>query len=205
MFENDNSRKQAPFYVLSMGKFALLYLCTSGLFVFYWFYQHWFRQVRLSGEAISPVARTIFLPVFVLPLIKRVRALEQDKALQIQWKPDRLISVYFLGLASKVFIAYGVFFGFFSPAWALLDIALFFVNFYVFYQLQLVINRCCDDPFGSQDQAITTANKAFIVLGLVMWMNWFQNLYEAMTQPKTLPEAQTQGQTTSQDRPSLSL
>ncbi|QNN57058.1 DUF4234 domain-containing protein [Diaphorobacter ruginosibacter] len=66
-----------PFFAVSLRKFALLSVCTLGLYHLYWFYRHW-QHVRAwsSDQAFSPARRTLLFFLYGFVLFARVRALD---------------------------------------------------------------------------------------------------------------------------------
>jgi hypothetical protein len=67
------SFSQRPIYFpISIPKFIALSFATLGLYHLYWFYQNWKLERLRTNEDISPIWRTIFLPVFTYSLFHRI-------------------------------------------------------------------------------------------------------------------------------------
>lgn len=69
-----------PFFAVSTRKLAVMFLCTFGLYQYFWLYRNW-KLVRLhTGEKLTPVLRTFFAVFFCYALFKRIR--DQGEATQ---------------------------------------------------------------------------------------------------------------------------
>lgn len=165
--DGENSQ---PFYVVSSGKFLLLYLATLGLYGLYWFYCHWQSYRRYSGTVLWPVPRAIFSIFFAHSLFRRFYGLARKENPELHWSHGTYATLYvvfilFSNLADRL-TAFGL--EFFLAS--LLGIGAFLVVTWVLWHAQGVANMACKDPAGAGNRQITLANIAWIILGLALWL-----------------------------------
>ena len=87
-----------PWFPVAPHKFIVLSVFSFGIYDFYWVYQNWGR-VRASGEDVSPFWRTFFfVPVYVFPLLRRMRTSAAAAGAGFAWNPD-VLAVAFILLA----------------------------------------------------------------------------------------------------------
>ena len=165
-----DSPEETDFYVVSKIKFVLLLLLTSGLYHYYWFYKNWRLQKLKTGEPIWPVMRSIFAIFFVPSLFTRVDFSKDRLGIDKHWHPDALAGVYiFTAITSGVtnrLSAYSI--G--TPYISLMIFPLLFLECYILYRAQLMINLVCGDPEGSRNNRFNPVNIIFMVIGVCIWL-----------------------------------
>jgi hypothetical protein len=76
--EEQQSSSQAPlmpplFFAVSLLKFAVLSVCTLGIYHLYWFYKNW-QLIRVRDQCdISPFWRAFFAMLFCYPCFVRIK------------------------------------------------------------------------------------------------------------------------------------
>ena len=81
----------SPWFPVAPHKFIVLSVFSFGIYDFYWVYQNWLRAQLASGEDISPFWRTFFfVPVYVFPLLRRIRYSAAAANAPAGWHPDAL-------------------------------------------------------------------------------------------------------------------
>ena len=181
MNSTSSNSSSDDYYVVSMGKFTLLYLATHGLFGLYWFYKNWSLEQGRTQQRLFPLLRTVFAPVFVLNLFQRIFRREQEKGQQYNWNPQFLgvfyVAIFFVDMVIGSSISNGKL----SPKWMLLNFPLILSHYYIFYKVQLVCNRISNDPYGKQTTVINSTNVLWIIFGFFLWFVNLQMLYAAFT------------------------
>jgi len=171
MQENSNNIEQAmpQLYVVSLNKFLVLFMGTSGLYMLYWFYKQWalYKQ-SVNGNQI-PVLRALFPIFFVHSLFNKLTALYTQKS----GKQSSALQT-----AATLFVVVGVI-SFFTgnvseeSAWKpfLLLLNLFFTPILCWfcYQAQWFINYISDDLEGESNKTYTPANYVWLVIGAFFW------------------------------------
>ncbi len=56
--------RTTPQFAVSVGKFAVMSLCTFGFYELYWAYKHWDAMRRREQERLSPFWRAFFAPLW---------------------------------------------------------------------------------------------------------------------------------------------
>src|SRR4051812_25913046 len=69
-----NTALGGAYYPCTIPKLLVLYPATLGLYGVYWFYQHWTREQLRTREAITPLARAWFCPIWCYDLVRRMNA-----------------------------------------------------------------------------------------------------------------------------------
>jgi hypothetical protein len=87
---------QAPFFTAVAWKLALMSLCTSGFYEFYWFYQNWKMYKKRSGEPIKPGWRATFSPVWAYSFFRHIRESADGCGIETNFDPVRLAAAYVL-------------------------------------------------------------------------------------------------------------
>ena len=77
----------APTFAVSITKFSVMAFATGGLYVMYWFYQHWVAVRRRTNDSIWPVWRAIFGLIWCYALLSDIH--EQARKQRV----ERWISV----------------------------------------------------------------------------------------------------------------
>lgn len=95
----DTSGATGPWFPVATHKFVVLSVFSFGIYDFVWAYQNWRRAQIASGDDISPFWRTFFIiPVYIFPLLRRMRAGAIAAGASAGWNPDAL-SLLFIVLA----------------------------------------------------------------------------------------------------------
>lgn len=179
-------------YVVSMGKFTLLYFCTAGMYLLYWFYLGWLAVEKHKGRKLFPVGRALFSVFFVHEFFGFVRERQLAAGDEYLWQPAKLAWL-FIGV-NFFYVAVYLMAGTAQPHW-LLSLLTFLmvqlVQFYVFYKVQLVINRIEGDPFGGANRTITLQNQLWMIFGAIFWVNVIQTTWLQATGQLTPAPVQT--------------
>jgi len=61
-----------PFFAVSLWKFAVMSVCTLGLYELYWFYRNWQRVRVREQKGLSPAVRALFALIFCYPCFRRI-------------------------------------------------------------------------------------------------------------------------------------
>ncbi len=164
------------YYIVSPGKFAILFLATLGLYQLYWFWRNWRgykRACKLEGSSdadIWPIPRAIFAVFFIHSLFRNVVAYANEKQRSLQWEFQTHATILVvLLLASNVLGRMaGKSIG--SPWSDVLSLIVLFPLCYVNYRAQIQINAACGDPNGDSNKDFTGANYAWTILGTIIWI-----------------------------------
>jgi len=63
---------QPMFFPVSVGKLALLSVCTFGLYQTYWFYWNWRLVKHREARRLSPPWRSVLGVLYALPIFRRI-------------------------------------------------------------------------------------------------------------------------------------
>ena len=74
MDDSPIARQEAPYFAVSLAKFAVMSICTFGIYGFYWFFQNWVRIQRRERTDILPFWRAFFAVFFCYSCFSRIRA-----------------------------------------------------------------------------------------------------------------------------------
>ena len=82
------------FYVVGYFKLAILFSCTIGMYLPYWFYRQWKQQKIVAGINCRPIMRGIFLIFFTQSLLENV-----DKKLRLigtvhNWNSQQIATTF---------------------------------------------------------------------------------------------------------------
>lgn len=77
----------------SSARYIFLCSITSGLYIFYWFYKHWFFIKKLQKLNISSVLCAAFPGITIYSLTKRIFAIAKQKGYSTNIKP---VNIFFL-------------------------------------------------------------------------------------------------------------
>jgi hypothetical protein len=166
-----------PFYLVSLGKLALLFFVTLGWYSIVWFYLHWDAQNKTQKKQVLPILRAILCVFFMADLCRRLASEQQKQAVAYDWSPARLVTVLVVVFAINLLLTVGYYMQLISPDVQLFSLVLNLPIFYIMYQFQLVANRVMGDPFGQENKSITPVNTLWIGFGLFMWLNLFFALF----------------------------
>lgn len=174
--DSDGKTQQAMFYVVSIRKFAILYIATLGMYAFYWFYRNWdCYQQRLensgeSGDNIWPVARAIFSVFFTHALFRKIKAHGHDKPSVEAWTDGRHATQLVVVMIAANVLDRAAFRSIGSPYTDILSLILLLPLLSLFMIVQEMINVSCDDPRGASNGQLTNANYAWITAGAIFWI-----------------------------------
>lgn len=165
-------------YVVSMRKFTILYFCTAGMYLIYWFYLGWKTVERATDRRLFPIGRSLFAVLFVHGYFRFIRERQKQCGDEYPWHPNRLAWL-FIG-ANFIYVMVYLTADAAQPHW-LLSLLTFImvqlVQFYVFYQVQLIVNRIEGDPFGLENSKLTLQNQMWMIFGAMFWVNVIQVTY----------------------------
>lgn len=170
--------QQNPLYLVSMGKFTLMFFCTLGYYKYYWFFRNW-KAIELElGRPLFPAIRSIASPFFISSLLRHIGSRQQAKQVEYQWQPEFLSWFYIITLALEFVLQMQIIFN--EGSFLLLQsigVLSMFLNYYVLYKVQLVCNRVEDDPFGKANSQLTFPNKLWLVFGAYLWIKTISDVY----------------------------
>jgi hypothetical protein len=160
----------AWFYVVSIRKFAILYLMTVGLYGIYWDYTHWARIKRATKGSEWPVARAIFNIFFQHSLVAEIDQRLRRQSVDFQWKPnDWATPIVLVLLLSGVLNRMGA--RDVGGLWVdLLGFACIPVLVLLRAKVQRAANAACGDPEGRSNAGFGAANILWCVFGGLFWL-----------------------------------
>ena len=164
------SEASTEFYVVSTGKFLLLYFFTVGIYQLYWFYRQWAQYRRHHGKALWPIPRAIFSVFFTHSLTRAIHDAQHKAGVRFAWSPSLLATIFvILQIASNVldrmsWREIG------SPLTDWLSLATLIPLAHVLYAIQKAANAACADPDGAGNRYLSGANWAWILLGVLCWL-----------------------------------
>jgi len=149
-----------PWFPVATHKFIVLSVCSFGIYEFYWLYQNWRRVRNSSNEGLSPFWRALLAPIWIIPLLRRIRASAAAAHERVGWNPE-LLSVLFVALTASQRLSGGWWIITFSSCLALLPAV----------KTCQVVNRVQQSPEGTNSR-YTTQNMLTIILGglLFAWV-----------------------------------
>ncbi len=157
------------FYVVSPGKFWVMYLLTFGIYQLYWYYKNWALHCQKHEKQAWPVARAIFAIFFTHSLFGAVNQKLVSAKVDYSWSPNLLATAYVIMLlADRVFDRLIVPSSE-SAALAIVSLAFLPLIGFVQYRAQLAINMACGDPQGEGNSGFTGLNFLWMLLGLAFW------------------------------------
>jgi hypothetical protein len=172
------------FYLVSMGKFTLLYFATMGMYSLIWFYLHWEAQNRRpNAKPVWPAPRALFAVFFIDNLCARLANLQRETGNTYPWNPKALALGFIVLQLVHLSISIAIKEGYLSSVWAYSVPFLMVAEYYFLYKFQLVANRTLGDPFGKANSQFTPVNALFIGFGVVMWLGWLQSLMAPAAAP----------------------
>ncbi len=159
----------APFYVVSMNKFTLLFFITLGSYLLYWFYQNWRLVKEREGLSIWPVPRAIFSIFFTHTLFERV---EQQLSHRegVTWNGSLMATLYVLFSITSSVLDRLSFNEIGSPTTDILSLLILIPLWQIVASAQRKVNLVCDDEQGTSNSSLTAVNWIFILLGAVLWL-----------------------------------
>jgi cation transport ATPase len=163
-----NELASNDFYVVGLLKFAILFSCTMGIYMAYWFYRNWKQQKMATGEDCWPIMRGIFLIFFTHELFTRI-----DKKLRLTEKKYDWSSQYTATLIVFFVIAVRILdklsmkeIG--SPYTDIASLLLLAIIGILLLYVQRIINFACNDPEGESNNQLTALNFLWIAIGTVI-------------------------------------
>lgn len=181
---NAPPKTERTFYVVSMGKFTLLFFCTMGLYGGAWFFMHWLAQLKASEVQVPPerelaatltrisaaLLRSIFAIFFVHNLFARLRAKEQAADMHYPWQPAFLATFFIALQVVSAIVSFTQSQPKQTAGAVAFSLATLVLEYYILYKVQLVANRVEGDPFGRSNSAISFVNAGFLGAGLMLWI-----------------------------------
>ena len=170
--ETDPAMEPKEFYVVSVRKFAILYLGTMGWYGLYWFYRHWSDYGRFTGRPVLPVIRAIFAFIFTFPLFYNVdqSLRRQGRGRMRAWllSASVLLGLGVAGVALS--LAAETARGEFSAVWFRLVVALLTAQMLVMSVVQRKMNIAALDSGGNSNAALNSANWGWLGFGSLIWL-----------------------------------
>ena len=160
--------EQAPFYVVSRGKFLTLFILTFSLYQLYWAYKNWKQSKLSSGENLWPVARAIFAIFFTHALYRAADARLKRDGRDIQWPHRSLATLFVVMLIISNIIDSLVRKNIGYPMLDAVSLAMLPVMGWITWLGQQGLNAAAGDPQGQSNARFTALNYVFIVLGAVL-------------------------------------
>ena len=161
---------EAEFYVVSRGKFLILYAVTLGMYGVYWFYKNWRQYGAAHSMRIWPLARAIFSIFFAHSLFRfiyrRVIEVDEDR----RWQPNLYATIYVVFDVIVSFFDGSRWLGISETMALTLDLILVFVIGWVLYNAQILANIACADVAGKSNSRLTLANYFWILLCVLIWV-----------------------------------
>jgi hypothetical protein len=94
---------EAGFFSVSLGKLAIMYFATFGLYELYWFYRNWKSVQRLTGRKLSALIRTFFFPLTSFGLFDHIRVQGAKAGVRVSFQPALMaLAVFALNLMSHL-------------------------------------------------------------------------------------------------------
>lgn len=164
---------EPTFYVVSVKKLLIMLFFTWGVYGWYWTYRNWATYRRATGARVTPILRTLFDPLFVYVLLKRVDHGLRSRGMNYKWSPA-LLAFGIIGAAVLPLISlwfdpgmrslYGLTLASLEAASATLPVMswaslpLFVLHFWLMAVIQRAINTHDGDPRGVSNNRLTLAN-----------------------------------------------
>lgn len=97
---NEVTRTASPvFFTTSTLKFAVMSICTFGLYELYWFYKNWVQVKARDGTSISPFWRAFFAPFWAYSYFKHVKTSANENDVPESLSISLLAAMYFIAVA----------------------------------------------------------------------------------------------------------
>jgi hypothetical protein len=155
------------FYIVSLLKLVILFSCTLGLYMVYWFYRQWKQQKDVAGEDCWPIMRGIFLIFFTHSLFEKI-----DKKLRLtekkyDWSPEYTATLFvILVLASRISDKLALN-GIGLPYSDIAGLLILPIIAGLLIYVQRIINFTCDDIEGESNSQFTSLNFLWITVGII--------------------------------------
>lgn len=105
-----NTSRGGAYFPCSIPKLLVLYPATFGIYGVYWFYQHWVREQLRTRDAISPLARAWFCPIWCYDLARRMNATAALAGVRGSYSP---------AMAAAAFVLLNICFRLPDPFWVI--------------------------------------------------------------------------------------
>lgn len=169
------------YYVVSLTKFMVLAILTSGLYFVYWMYKNWQLIKQQENNNSWPIARAIFMIFWLHSLLNDVDAQLRRKDKPFSWRP-KVVATTFVVMALAAIIS-GQIVQFVTGALLPplgLQAALTLMP--IVYALilrpaQHAINTASDDEDGDSNAKFSAANWLWVFFGVVIWGMGLFTLY----------------------------
>lgn len=164
------------FYVVSLRKFAVLYIMTLSMYQGFWMFKQWNnykQQCRLDGTpdaTIWPLPRAIFPIFFMHSLFYAAAEHAEANTRALEWKVDHHASWLVLMLIATTIFDRLADFAIGLPYTSILTLLLMIATFFSYRKAQACINISCGDPEGASNSRLTWANYLWIVGGGIVWL-----------------------------------
>ena len=142
-----------PWFPVATHKFIVLSVCTFSAYQLYWFYQNWKRIRNASREQLNPFWRAFFAPVWVIPLLQRIRHSAEAMGSPVRWNAA-VLGLLFITLTACSMLP--------DPWWLLTFGSV--VTLVPAVQTAKTVNEAAKNPEGSNSR-YSTPNLITIVLG----------------------------------------
>lgn len=155
------------FYIVGLFKLAILFSCTLGLYMVYWFYRNWKLQKDTTDEDCWPIMRGVFFIFFTHELFARI-----DKKLRIterkyDWSSNYTATLFIgLVLISRISDKLALK-GIGLPYTDLAGLILLPIIGILLIYVQRIINFTCNDVDGESNNKFTSLNFLWIALGAI--------------------------------------
>jgi hypothetical protein len=165
----ENTAPEAnQFFTVSRYKLSIMFIMTLGLYAVYWFYKNWKLQQPLMDKKIWPVMRGIFSIFFTHALFERIRRIAEEKGIQEKYSYSAMATRF------VVLVVVGNVIGNFDGSdvvgiFTVISLVLMLVSLYPLVVIQDTVNHINNDPHGLDNDDITLANYALMVLGALLW------------------------------------
>ena len=157
-------------YVVSLNKFAVLFMGTAGLYMAYWFYKQWeLYKLSTQGKQI-PILRALFSIFFVHSLFNKLTALYAIKSGKENKALNTSATLFVVVSAISFVSGYVPEESEFKPFLLVLNLIFTPVLCWFCYQAQWFINYISDDTNGKTNQKLTGANYVWVVVGTFFWI-----------------------------------
>lgn len=173
----DRELEESEFYVVSKGKFIILFVATFGLYAVYWFYAHWRAYKIKNSKSLWPIPRAIFYIFFTHSLFKLISeaALDVQSALHWNHRFSATICVIFSVLSTITDRLSQAEIG--EPYASIFSLVSIPVIGWTLYRAQLVANIACRDVDAIANNKLTVYNYFWILFGLAFWAMFGLGIY----------------------------
>ena len=173
------------FYVVSLKKFLILFITTSGVYQVYWFYKQWKCYSQASQEKMMPILRAIFMIFFTHALYNVMCSKAREIDETYDWKSGTHASICVLLLLLST-LASRLEFNYTGTPWLnFVGVVVFPVIGWTMYHAQKCANFACGDSSGKQNDQLTALNYMWLALGVVYWMLIVVGLVEIVSEAPT--------------------